>query len=574
MPRKESPAGPLGAERAGRPNIVLILVDEWRAQAFGHAGDRNAHTPALDRLASESIVFDQAISGHAVCCPARASFMTGQYPLRHGVFINDVQLETEDTTLAEAFAESGYSTAYIGKWHLYGSPEGRFERREQFVPKEARLGFEQWKAGECTHDYNHSAYFDQEDPHVRYWPGYDAFSQTEDAIALLGEERERPLFLTLSFGPPHFPLDSAPHEFQQLYADRAIEFRDNVPESCREKAAEDLRGYYAHIAAVDQCVGRVLEALEGTNTVVVFTSDHGDMLWSQGLEYKLVPWEESVRVPLFIRVPGRAPEHRSALFNSPDLMPMLLGLAGIGIPKSVQGQDLLASDGPSSAFLSAPVAFSSLRRCGFDEYRGVRTERYTYVRTIRGAWLLYDNAKDPFQLRNLIDDPDYVGVRENLERELEMWLERLDDEFLKGSEYVRRAGLEHYFEVHEPLGFCEGENRSWRSTNPLGRVWSIDTQLSRFAQSPAATEALRRFMPRLTEPSVVWSERHSPRIAALTEASPDVLDRLAELDAALAGLPPRDVAQTQDVADAALPPLRRLMPARAQAVEGLLQGLP
>lgn len=555
-----TPATQPGGDSQGRPDIVLILVDEWRAQAFGHAGDANAHTPALDHLASESIVFDQAVSGHAVCCPARASFMTGQYPLRHGVFINDVPLETEDISLAEAFVKGGYSTAYIGKWHLYGSPEGRFERREHFVPKEARLGFQYWKAGECTHDYNQSAYFDHEDPGVRYWPGYDAFSQTDDAIELLGQEREQPLFLMLSFGPPHFPLHSAPDEFQQMYADREIDFRGNVPDSARENAEVDLRGYYSHIAAIDQCVGRVMDAIAGTNTIVVFTSDHGDMLWSQSLEYKLVPWEESVRVPLFIRIPGRAPEHRQAMFNSPDLMPTLLGLAGIETPGSVQGEDLLASEGPSSAFLSAPVAFSSLRRCGFDEYRGVRTGRYTYVRTVRGPWLLYDNTRDPLQLVNRIEDQDYARIREDLERELQAWMERLDDEFLEGAEYVRRAGLEHYFEVNEPLGFCESESRSWRSTNPLGRIWSIDTQLSCFEQSTEASEVLRRYAPRLAEGSQVWNQRHSPRIAAMADPGCADPEELSALDAALAVLPPRDLHRAQEVAGAALPPRRPLMP--------------
>jgi arylsulfatase A-like enzyme len=556
------PAEPHSAEISdGRPNIVLIVVDEWRAQAFGHAGDANAHTPALDRLAAESLVFDQAVSGHSVCCPARASFMTGQYPLRHGVFINDVQLETEDTTLAEAFVKGGYSTAYIGKWHLYGSPEGCFERREQFVPPEARLGFQYWKAGECTHDYNHSAYFDQDDPSVRYWPGYDAYSQTEDAIHVLGQERDQPLFLMLSFGPPHFPLGSAPSAHQQAYSEREIGLRPNVPVWAREQASEDLRGYYAHIAAIDECVGRIMTAAADSNTVVVFTSDHGDMLWSQGLEYKLVPWEESVRVPLFIRIPGRAPEHRQALFNSPDLMPTMLGLAGIEVPAAVQGVDLLKEEGPASAFLNAPVAFSSLRRCGFDGYRGVRTHRYTYVRTTRGPWLLYDNLEDPHQLVNRLHDPAYASVRAELEGELRGWLDRLGDEFLEGSEYVRRAGLEHYFEVNEPLGFCEGTDGSWRSTNPRGRNWSIDTQLSRIGQDPQARKLLEQHAPALAQASPVWNQRHSPRIAAMADPTCASPEQLAALDAALGALPPRDLALRQDVADAALPPNRRLLPA-------------
>lgn len=549
-----------GGDQDARPNIVLVLVDEWRAQAFGHAGDPNAHTPALDRLASESIVFDQAVSGHPVCCPARASFMTGQYPLRHGVFINDVPLETEDVTLAEAFADGGYSTAYIGKWHLHGSPGGSFERREQFVPPEARLGFQYWKAAECTHDYNRSAYFDQDEPSPRYWDGYDAFGQTEDAITLLREHEGSPLFLMLSFGPPHFPLDSAPEQYRQMYAQREIVLRENVPEAARARATEDLRGYYAHIAAIDECVGRILKAVEGSNTIVVFTSDHGDMLWSQGLEYKLVPWDESVRVPLFVRVPGRGAEHRHALFNSADLMPTLLGLAGLDIPASVQGQDLLAEEGPNSALLGAPAAFSSLRRCGFDEYRGVRTHRYTYVRTIRGPWLLYDNLEDPFQLANLINEPGHAPVCAQLEQELQAWLERLGDEFLPGSEYLSRNGLEHYFEANEPLGFCRAANGSWKSTNPRGRTWTIDTQLRAIQGDPPALAILGRHTPRLAEPSTAWGPEHSPRIAAMADPVAAGPDTLRGLEAALAVLPPRDSQSECGVAEAALPPANRPVP--------------
>lgn len=545
-----------------RSNVVLIVVDEWRAQAFGSMGDTNAHTPALDRLAAESIVFDQAVSGHPVCCPARASFMTGQYPLRHGVYVNDVRLETKDTTLAQAFSGAGYSTAYIGKWHLYGSPEGRFERREQFVPKDARLGFEYWKAGECTHDYNHSAYFDHEDTSVRYWPGYDAFAQTEDAVELLKnqEQESDPLFLMLSFGPPHFPLHSAPNRFQEMYDSRDIALRANVPESCEEQGVTDLRGYYAHIAAIDECVGRVLDAVADSNTVVVFTSDHGDMLWSQGLEYKLTPWEESIRVPLFVRIPGRKPEHRQAHFNSPDLMPTLLGLAGIDVPSTVDGQDLLASDGPTSAFLNVPVAFSSLRRCGIEEYRGVRTSRHTYAVTTTGPWLLYDNLEDPFQLANRIDDPEYAAIQEQLDGELRGWLQRLGDDFLDGADYIRQLDLDHYFEVNEPLGFCQGANGDWRSTNARGRLWSIDTPIASILGNPASRRLVEQLTPTLVEANPAWNLRHSLRLAAMADRTSVNPDDLLRLDEALNALTPRDAEDRNAVSPAALPPHGRLHP--------------
>jgi arylsulfatase A-like enzyme len=173
-----------------RPNILFILADEWRAQATGYNGDPNVRTPVLDRLARESVSFDNAVSGTPVCCPARASLMTGQYPLTNGVFINDVELKPRGTTLAGVFGRSGYRTGYIGKWHLYGSPDGNYGRRLAYIPPDKRLGFEYWKACECTHDYSHSLYFEGNDSTPRYWKGYDAIAQTEDTCSFLAGEAE------------------------------------------------------------------------------------------------------------------------------------------------------------------------------------------------------------------------------------------------------------------------------------------------------------------------------------------------------------------------------------------------
>ena len=126
----------LGAARQKRPNVLFIIADEWRPQSTGYNGDTNVRTPVLDRLARESVSFDSAISGCSVCCPARASIMTGQYPFTNGVFINDVELKPNAPTLAECFAKSGYRTGYIGKWHLYGSPDGKYGRRLAYIPPE------------------------------------------------------------------------------------------------------------------------------------------------------------------------------------------------------------------------------------------------------------------------------------------------------------------------------------------------------------------------------------------------------------------------------------------------------
>ena len=156
------------------PNVLFILADQWRAQAFGFAGDPNVKTPHLDRLAGQSVRFINAIAGLPVCCPTRASLLTGQRPLTTGVFMNDVPLNPQAITLAKVLCGAGYDTAYIGKWHLNG------DGRSEFIPQERRQGFDYWKALECTHNYNHSHYY-ADGPEKLSWNGYDAIAQTEDA---------------------------------------------------------------------------------------------------------------------------------------------------------------------------------------------------------------------------------------------------------------------------------------------------------------------------------------------------------------------------------------------------------
>lgn len=459
-------------QRTRRPNVLFILADEWRAQSTGYSGDRNVTTPVLDRLAAQSVNFVNAISGCPVCCPYRASLLTGQYPLTHGVFVNDVELKPNGPTLAETFRRAGYSTGFIGKWHVYGSPDGNYGRRLAFIPPEKRFGFDYWKACECTHEYNHSLYYEGDDPTPKYWPGYDAIAQTEDACRIIEQKSSDPFLLLLSLGPPHFPYATAPERYQEMYRNRELKPRSNVPEDKRKEAAEILRGYYAHMAALDDCLERILRTLEKTgaaeDTIVVFTSDHGDMMLSQGLTTKLYPWDESIRVPLLVRYPrkfGRKGRSIRAPISAPDLMPTLLGMCGVAIPDSVEGKDLSPGASRTSrdaAFLNLPVPITEARRYGFAEYRGLRTERYTYVRSIHGPWLLYDNERDPFQMRNLCGRDRELQAR--MDRVLDETLRRLKDDFLPASEYAKRAGVTHYRELNVPIGRHPSPWGDWDST--------------------------------------------------------------------------------------------------------------
>ena len=166
-----------------KPNLVFIIADEWRAQDAGYAGSLQVMTPNLDKLSAEGVSFTTAVATCPVCTPWRATMLTGQYPLTHGVFYNDKPLRDESLTIAEVYKEAGYKTAYIGKWHVNGHKKGEsvHDGRTRPVPKERRQGFDFWKVNECTHDYNNSVYFDENN--VKHtWEGYDAFAQTSEAI--------------------------------------------------------------------------------------------------------------------------------------------------------------------------------------------------------------------------------------------------------------------------------------------------------------------------------------------------------------------------------------------------------
>jgi arylsulfatase A-like enzyme len=456
------------------PNVLYIFPDEWRAQSTGYNGDKNVRAPVLDRFAAESVNFETTVSGTPVCCPYRASLMTGQYPLTNGVFINDVELKPNGPTLGQAFAGAGYRTGYIGKWHLYGSPDGKYGRRLAYIPPEKRFGFEYWKACECTHDSNTSLYYEDDDQTPKYWPGYDAIAQTDDACRFITDHagKRDPFLLMLSLGPPHFPLATAPEKYRAQFDKAEIQLRANVPPEKREKATQDLRGYYAHMLALDDCLARLLGTLDragiAEDTIVVFTSDHGDMMQSQGLTTKLHPWDESIRVPFLLRYPrklGRKGRRIHTPLNSPDIMPTLLRLADVKVPDSVQGQDgFRTTRGEQSALISLPVPITEARRWGFAEYRGVRTERYTYVRSIHGPWLLYDNQSDPYQMHNLCGQAAHKDLQQRLDRMLNARLRDVHDDFLPAADYIKRAGVGNYKEVTMPAGHCRSPWGDWEST--------------------------------------------------------------------------------------------------------------
>ena len=431
-----------------RPNLVFILADQWRAQATAYAGDTNARTPNLDKLAAESINFSNAVSGCPVCCPYRASLLTGRYPLTHGVFLNDVPLNTDAVSIAQAYNKAGYETGYIGKWHLDGRD------RSAFIPKERRQGFKFWKAFGCTHNYNNSFYYADENVKLK-WNGYDAIDQTREAHSYIREHAgDKPFALFLSWGPPHAPYHTAPQKYRKQFSEAQIKLRPNVPKRFEAQARKVLAGYYAHIAALDDCIGEILQTLKEAglenDTILVFTSDHGDMLYSQGGQKKQQPWDESILVPFLLRYPaahGGIGKTIDMPINTPDIMPMLLALSGIEIPGTVEGADFSnvirgsRKKKDNAVLINCPSPFGQWTRArGGREYRGIRTSQYTYVRDLNGPWLLYDNKKDPYQLNNLCGKSEHSELQRKMEAVLSQKLKQTNDEFLPGAEYIKKWG--------------------------------------------------------------------------------------------------------------------------------------
>ena len=240
----------------------------------------------------------------------------------------------------------------------------------------------------------------------------------------------------LAPGAPHDPY-VAPERYMDLYDPQKVTMEPNWVEGTRGAGRKELAGYYAAITAVDDQVGRVLSTLRELkleeNTIVLFSSDHGDMLGSQGKILKRKPWEESIRVPGILRFPGVvSPGHKTdALFSHVDFAPTLLSLCGLHVPAEMQGADLskvasgTTEKGPDSVLFQI---FGPYHGDGTEgAWRGLRTARFMYARSESGPWLLYDLQQDPYELHNLANDAAHSSDLQELDKQLLNWMARVGD---------------------------------------------------------------------------------------------------------------------------------------------------
>lgn len=468
-----------------RPNILIISSDQQRFDAMGCYGNEHIRTPQLDQLASQGAVFENAYSQSPMCAPSRASLMTGLFPRNHGLWANGVEMDDRHRLVSRVLADAGYDCGLVGKFHLAAAAEGRTERRvddgfrmfewahdpihpspqnsyhrwlsekhpDVFAEFSATLGHA-WET-EKGNRAKGSLYLDTVRPEAHYstWVAETAINFIEDDQ----RDADQPFFLIANFFDPHHPF-GAPDEYRELY-DAArlpapiggVEELAGKPSAQSDwssssyggtapgfqdytsgEIAEIIATYYAMVTQVDTQAGRILAALEAQgladDTLVIFTSDHGEMLGDHGMLLKgPMMYDCAVRVPLLLRWAGHIPSRTrvSSPVQTVDITSTVLAAAGMEAAMPwTQGQDLvpLTTTAPhdlsarewalveyrDSNFPQDPPVFTTMLRWNDHKIVIWHGEPATGRKT-EGE--LYDLAADPSELHNLWDDSESEPLR-------------------------------------------------------------------------------------------------------------------------------------------------------------------
>lgn len=417
-----------------RPNVLLVLSDQHRASATGCYGNPDVRTPRLDAFAAQGVRVETAVATTPVCGPSRACLMTGSYAHRCGYLTNELPFRPHGPCLAEVFRAAGYACGYVGKWHLH-FPTGA---NGNFVPPDARHGFADfWAAFNGQHRYHRWQLYRGENPVPQEIVDYQPEVEVDLALEFVEQQQRagRPWLLVLAWGPPHTPFDPPPG-YAEHYADVSVP--PDVPEGQpAEYAKRTLPAYYGLVESLDVAFGRLLagvDRLQATgDTVVAYTSDHGEMMGAHGYRgNKRWPYAAALRVPLLVRWPGRIPAGRVTAdpVCIPDLFPTLADLAGLAPPAGLDGRSrstalLGAGADDSGQAVDGPPGTPEFVLCSmpygyvpWPGWRAIRSARYLYARTRQDPWLLYDYAADPWEQHNLVQEKGQRSLREELDAAL------------------------------------------------------------------------------------------------------------------------------------------------------------
>jgi arylsulfatase A-like enzyme len=381
------------------PNILWIVTTQWRAQALGFSGDPNARTPCLDALAAESVVYTQAVTPHPFGPFARAAMLTGLESPDNGVREYFDPLPEGARTIARSMRARSYMTAFFGKWHLFArdsaAPLTGEAHARTIVPQGRRGGFEFWEGFESGFLLNNPWLHGTRLPVPVRFDGYQSDVVCERARAMLAD-RGGPWFAVVSLEAPHPPYGAPASGIRPADASTLV-LRGNVPAegAAAARARSELSGYYAHIEATDRAVGALVGGLP-RETIVVFTSVHGDMHGSHGLFRKGWPHEESVRVPLLVRS-GLDVRRDARAISLTELGVMTEAWADRGRQANLAPAP---ADGGFSR-ISMPSVVGLPDQCD-RQWTGLRSQASKLVLGPDGApWFFFDLESDPLEMRNL-----------------------------------------------------------------------------------------------------------------------------------------------------------------------------
>ncbi|WP_017257334.1 sulfatase family protein [Pedobacter arcticus] len=451
-----------------KPNLLIIINDQWRGEAVGYEGKEPVKTPNLDAFAKESFVSKQMVTNYPLCSPSRAMLFSGRYPLKNKVFSNvnsrgtpfGIELPTDMTCISDVLKSSGYFNGYIGKWHLDAPHEPYINTSNnkevawnEWTPPNRRHGYDYWYAYGTYDEHDKPMYWNTNDPrdsfhYVNEWgPKHEA----DKAIAFFKNEgnvrpADKPFSLVVSMNPPHTGYKSVPKKYYNLYKDVSLEtlIKDpDIPAADTKMGKlyrDNIKYYYANITGADEQIGRILDYLKQSglqkNTLIIFMADHGNSLGKHEEVSKNHFYEESVRIPFIMHWDGKilARFDNQMLMSEPDIFPTVLNIMGVKtpLPTDIDGRDFSKyitsgkGDYPNLQYIMGSVT-AGKSNTGF---RGVRTTQYKLVYDLKGKNLnkyLFDIQKDPFELSNLYNSN--TEVVKTLKKDLKAWLKQTGDNF-------------------------------------------------------------------------------------------------------------------------------------------------
>ena len=489
-------------DKKNKPNIVFIWSDQQRQDTIKCYGNDWINTPRLNELANHSYVIDNAYCTQPVCAPARSSVMTGLYPHAAGPTVNKIPLNEDVKTIAEILEDNDYLTGHLGKWHL-GDDTVKQRGFDEWVSVEDHTTSSYYD-GELPYSDLHNWLISKGhtptgigptgkkifDDTVRSFLPEDSQMATflaEKAEDFIDRNKESPFLLYVSTFEPHSPyggplddmydpeslptgptflkkpenvaeIDNARAEYHSSFLEGADQKSDEYMNNYLASRGEDFStregwlkaraDYFANITLVDKMVGRIVDSLKENNlyenTIIIFTSDHGEMIGDHGMLEKRTLYEESARVPMLVKLQNQNNMKRiKGSFSQIDFVPTILSKLNQKLPENLHGQDrsyafdnldfgnneVIIEWNGTGAINDRNLGNEKINELNLNPRRSIIINRIKLNLTLNDSGELFDLNNDPYEETNLIDSPEYQEIIKSMKEKLIEWQIRTNDNF-------------------------------------------------------------------------------------------------------------------------------------------------